>query len=75
MRDADEAQRFVDAYMQATGEDEETARAIVDILLDPDPARFTQALREWADGRTTGTQKKYERFNRGRGRRPQGSGL
>jgi hypothetical protein len=49
MRDADEAQRFVDAYMQATGEDEEMARAIVDILLDPDPARFKQGLSEWAD--------------------------
>ena len=49
MRDKEEDELLVAAYMKVTGEDEETARAIVDILLDPDPARFTQGLSEWAD--------------------------
>jgi hypothetical protein len=45
----EQRERFVAAYMEVTGADEETARAIVDILLDPDPTRFMQGLSEWAD--------------------------
>jgi hypothetical protein len=45
----EQRERFVAAYMEVTGGSEEAARAIVDILLDPDPTRCQQGLSEWAD--------------------------
>lgn len=45
-----DVERFVAAYMTVTKSSEEEARAVVEIFLDPDSTRFTQALGEWAAG-------------------------
>ena len=41
-------QQITTAYMRITGATRDEAEAIADLLLDPDPASFLEALKEWA---------------------------
>lgn len=45
---AEERQRLHDAYMRLRGDSCEEACAVVDILLNPDPRPFLEALSDWA---------------------------